>query len=75
MFAYVRNVILFKFRMDNEVNRLRKKLELELDLVQKRCEYCDWNPTCCEWCGKLKNNRRKAISSGDNIEKKRSSSM
>ena len=63
--------------MDNEVNRLRKKLELELDLKisAKKCEYCDWNPSCCEWCGKLKNNKRKAISSGDNIEKKRSSSI
>ena len=62
--------------MDNEVNKLNKKLVLDLKINAKRCEYCDWNPMCCEWCGKLKNNKRKLIRSTDiHIEKKRSSSV
>ena len=57
--------------MDNVVNELRKKLKLDLKVIIKKCEYCDWNPICCEWCGKLKNNKRKAISPGHiHIEKK-----
>ena len=47
--------------MDNEVNSLAKRVELKLELTpcSKKCEYCDWGPMCCEWCGKLKNNKRK----------------
>ena len=61
--------------MDNEVNSLRKKLKLDLKISAKKSEYCDWSPTFCDWCDKLKNNKRKAISSGHNIKKKRSGSI
>ena len=61
--------------MDNEVNKFNKKLKLDLKINAEKCEYCDWNPMCCEWC-KLKSNKRKLIRSTDiHIEKKRSSSV
>ena len=49
--------------MDNEVSMLAKKVELKLELkcCSRKCEYCDWSPMCCEWCGKTKNNKRKSI--------------
>ena len=43
--------------MDNVAKRV--ELKLELTPCSKKCEYCDWEPMCCEWCGKLKSNKRK----------------
>ena len=55
----------------DDIKDLRKKLKLELNIHnQRKCEYCDWNPNCCKWCGKLKNNKRK-LGSIETFVKKR----
>ena len=46
----------------DEMKELKKSVKLNLKIDNKKCEYSDWQPSCCEWCGKLKNNKRKACS-------------
>ena len=54
----------------DDIKELKKKLKLELKLDLRKCEYCDWQPSCCEWCGKLKNNERKICEKSCDIKKK-----
>ena len=54
----------------DEVKELKKKLKLNLKIDIRKYEYCDWEPLCCEWCGKLKNNKRKSKCSFHDFKKK-----
>ena len=56
----------------DDIKELRKKLKLELNIHNlRKCEYCDWQPTYCEWCDKLvNNNKRKICATTGNIKKK-----
>ena len=55
----------------DDIKDLRKKLKLQFNIHdQRKCEYCDWQPTCCEWCGKLKNNKRKICATSCDIKKR-----
>ena len=41
----------------DDIKQLRTKLKLDFRIHDsKKYEYYDWDPNCCEWCGKLKNN-------------------
>ena len=59
----------------DEVKELKKNLRLNLKIDIRKCEYCDWQPLCCEWCGKLKNNKRKSKCSFHDFKKKKSNSI
>ena len=60
----------------DDIKDLRKKLKLELNIHnQWKCEYCDWDPNCCKWCGKLKNNKCKKGSIETFVKKKRNNTI
>ena len=62
--------------MNNDnMKELRDKLSLNLKINNRKCEYCDWKPTCCEWCGKIKssNNKRKLVEHKDCLQLKKKS--
>ena len=67
---FVKNVIPFCCRMES-MNELRKSLKLNLNLTEnKKCEYCDWKPDCCEWCGKMKHTNKPKLETVEIYKKK-----
>ena len=60
----------------DDIKELRKKLKLDLNLNEtKKCEYCYWDPNCCEWCGKLKRSNRRKREPIETIARKRNNTI
>ena len=56
----------------DDIKQLRTKLKIDLRIHDsKKCEYCDCDPNCCEWCGKLKNNNKRKRDSIQTIARKK----
>ena len=61
---------------EHDVNSLRKTLRLNLNIHDNRkCEYCDWNNNCCEWCGKKKCSNKRKLEAIKYEKKKRNNTI